>query len=333
MALSMLWGSSPREISRLVLPFVFFFIARSFVDSAEKIKKIAFLSILGFIFPVFASTFLIALGKSVWETNYWTGLIRYEGIYSAPHPLAHNMVLFIVFIAIWHYYRTQQHDRSAPTIFVSYGLALMCLFAIFKSYTRTAYVAFSLFSGIYLLGRKKYWILVAMAIAAVMVVAVSNSFQTIFWDVLQPLEGKSQDIGKIGSGRIGGWSAIFSNFLANSLPLQIRGIGITEESTITAGSHFGGSHNDLLAMIICFGYIGFLLYISIFLILMLKTVKMEADHWFKGIFIGFFAIVGVANMLSNSYLTRFELNQSFSLLSGSLMGLIDRVTIFKKNST
>lgn len=324
MALSILWGSSPKEISRIILPFVIFFIARSFVDIGEKIKNVAFFSIVGFLAPLFASTFMIALGKSVWKTNYWTGLPRYEGIYSGPHSLGHNMLICLVFLAIWHYFRLQQNDRSVSATVMFYGLGLLCLYAIFKSYTRTAYVSLVFFMGIYLYGRKKYRVLASLAAVAVLVVLFSSTFQTIFWDVLQPLDGKDLAISKMGSGRIGGWSTIFTQFLTNSLPLQIRGLGITKGATITAGAHFGGSHNDLLAMVICFGYIGFTLYAGMFLILITKTSRMKTDMWLKGIFLGFFVMVGVANIFSNSYLTRFELGQSFCLLAGSLMGLMDR---------
>lgn len=321
--LSIAWGSSAREIGRLILPFCFFFLARSFVDNDQKLRNIAIFSVLGFLVPAIASSTLIGLGESLWKVNYWTGLPRYEGVYSGPHSLGHNMALCIVFLSIWNYFQVQQPERLLRSNLLFFCLGFVCLFAIFKSYTRTVYVAFACFTGVYLLGRKMYWALAICMLVAVVIVVSSTTFQTIFWDVIQPLTGETEAIGKMGSGRIGGWSFILNQFWAHPLVLQIRGIGITSKATITAGAQFGGSHNDMLAMLVCFGYLGISLYFCIFFVLFARAIRYRKCLWLKGIIIGFFVMVVIANLLSNSYLTRFELGQSFFLLTGSFMGLID----------
>jgi len=93
--LSIAWGSVIREVTRLILPALCFFIARANVKEENQLKALTLLSILGYVVPVLGSAFLIILGKG-FQTVYWTGLNRYFGMYEHIHALAHSM--FVLFI-------------------------------------------------------------------------------------------------------------------------------------------------------------------------------------------------------------------------------------------
>jgi O-antigen ligase len=198
---------------------------------------------------------------------------------------------------------------------VIYSFILIALFNLYMSYTRNVFVGLFIFLVLYLYGRKKYFYLGGGLIGLVFVALYAGFFRKIFFDVYEPLAGKG-DIGQMGSGRIGGWSDIMNHFLSAPIEEQIRGLGVTLYGTITKGAQIGGSHNDMLSTLICFGYIGFFLISCIYVALAYKILMAPVDRAIKCSFIGFLVAVGAMNFLSNSYLTRFELGQFFWLLIG-----------------
>jgi len=312
--LTIFWGSPYREIVRLLLPFAVFFVASTDIKREDS-TRILLCVIIGFILPVLLSTFSIVTGTGLWRTMYWTGIDRYKGIYEAPHGLAHNMFVCI-FSALFYLQLVSKNGFVAvkKKIFI-YSLVGLAAFNLYMSYTRNVFIGLFIFLCFHLYGLKKYFYLVSGLIMMTMVALYAGFFQKIFFDVYEPLAGKG-DIGAMGSGRIGGWSLIINNFLSAPLEEQIRGLGVTLYGTITKGAMFGGSHNDMLSILICFGYIGFFLISCVYVALACKILMAPVDWAIKCSFIGFLIAVGAMNFLSNSYLTRFELGQFFWLLVG-----------------
>jgi len=319
-----MWGGGFREIAKLLLPFTVFFAVRSTVDTEKRAKVIFLCLVVGFIVPVIASAVRTLRGQGVEMVVFETGLARYMGVFTGPHAFAHSMFICLMALVLYDHFRSQEGNRSLWITIGMSGLGLIALFNIYKSYTRNVYIGLAAFMVIFLWGRRSYKLLGVSMSAIAGFVLFSSSFHDIFFDVVDPLAGKSKNFGEMGSGRVGGWSNMLSRFFNASLVDQIRGLGISAQTTITSGAHFGGAHNDFLSVLLCFGYIGIAIYFALFMSLVLIVVIADADRNYKIIMIGFIVAVACMNMLSNSYLTRFELAQYFNMSLGVFFGLSDR---------
>ncbi len=307
MLISLIWAPEVREVMRLVLPFGIFFIARMIEPDEERLKVLAGCLILGFILPVVMSTLLIISGKSVDATIFQTGIVRYRGVFNGSHTLAHSMFicLFASFLYLQLAFRKGKPSRKM--IIGIAALSVLAVFNIYYSYTRTVFVGLAAFLFVFFYYNHNYRLLSCSILVTSIIAIFSGMAKKIFFDVYEPLVGKVKTFDNMGSGRIGGWKSILENFLNSNIEEQIRGLGISSRATITSGAHFGGSHNDWLAVLVSFGYIGFLLYLTLFCSIVLRMLFSSLDRALRAPFISFVCIVAIMNLASNSYLT-YDLN-------------------------
>ena len=312
--LSILWGSSVREILRLILPALVFFMVRITVREKWQIKHLLLLMIIGYIIPILGSALLISLGKTMYMTIYWTGLERYSGMYLKIHTLAHAM---FVFLATFLFYldldRTDQHKKRL-LVYSCYFLAMLSVYNLYCTYTRTVFVGLAILGIFNLLGRRSYKTLIVALLVMLTIVVTSSHFQTIFFDVYEPLQGEG-DISKMGSGRIGRWSSMVRIFGNSSFETKLIGFG--------AGGSLNGSpftlalgHSDLFSLFFSLGVIGLLSYLSLVVKVFLDMVKSGIMRPMKYTLLGFLLAALAMNFLSNSYLVRFEIAQYFFLVIG-----------------
>ena len=307
--LSLSWGSNLQETIRFLLPFVIFFAVRSALTSKDQVKLLAFLIILSFIIPIIGSSLLILMKKSLYLTVYQTGIDRYSGMYLKIHTLAHCMLIFFFIAAIYQRlgFRLPIKEKYINILF--FFLSILALFNLYKSVTRTVWIGLIVFSSFYLIGKRKYLILLLCGSGLFFIVLLSSQLQSMLFDIIQPLQGQGQ-ISNIGSGRLGGWTGMVMSFLNEPLEMQFLGLGIGSE----VKSFFGGSHNDLMSLLISLGYLGLSMYLLIYVFVVFDIIKSKIDRVMKFIFLGIVFSVITMNFGSNSYLSRFELGQYFYLI-------------------
>lgn len=315
---SVFWGAGLQEVVRLVLPFTVFFVARSTITDERKFRNIILCLVLGFIVPVISSAVITLQGLGINQVIFKTGITRYMGVYSHTHPLAHSMFicLFILFL-----YNSMYKNKTKFMTLAIAAIGIMAFYNIYKSYTRTVYVGLAVFLLVYLWGRRKYHLLAVSAVVMVLIVALSSTFQVIFFDIVDPIAGRTNTFKEMGSGRLGGWEEMFRHFVNAPPEIQIRGLGMGDQTTITSGADFGGAHNDFLAMLLIFGFIGLAIYLTYNGALLVNILFSRLDRNLRSAAFGFVASVIAMNLLSNSYLTRFELGQYFNLIMGMFFGL------------
>lgn len=316
--LSFFWGENYQDGIRLIFPIIVFFAARAIIENEIQIKKLLVFLLLGFLIPVLGSSFLILQGKSLSMTIFWTGVERYSGLYLTIHPLAHSMLVFI-FMAILFIH--SKHGNAIKEKFFLYSVYIVSIFSlynIYKSVTRTVFVGLLIFLSIYLVGRRKYIPLLFVFVFIFSSMIFSAHVQEIFFDVIGPLTGEAE-IGKIGSGRVGGLQDTLSLFFDLPVEKQILGLGIGNELQ----GDLAVSHNDLLSILISLGYIGILWYLMIILKVIFDTFRSNIDRMKKFIFTGIIISILAMNLGSNSYISRFELGQYFYLILGMCYALID----------
>jgi len=323
--LSLLWGSTLRDIARLVLPFTIFFITWNLNFSVEQVRTVLKSLVFGFLLPTIGSAYLIAQGLSGTKVIYHTGLVRYSGMFGGAHSIAHSMFILIFSISLLWYFsnRITGSDRLSKSRVMSsvlWSTLLVAVYNIYMSGTRTVFIGLVLYLVFFFIGYRKYLVPVLGAFFITIYAIVSGALRTLFFDIYEPLYGKGK-IEDMGSGRYGGWSSMLDNFMDSPVTDQFLGLGSSVQSALTGTTSFGGAHNDFLDVLFCFGYLGIGFYFLLIIGLFFGIVNSYTDRKLKFIFTGLLFSVVVMNGLSNSYLTRFELSQYFMLLMGIFYSL------------
>jgi O-antigen ligase len=176
-----------------------------------------------------------------------------------------------------------------------------------------------------LIGRKRYGLLCISVLALLFIGYYSGILETIFWDVIGPILGKDRiglGLRGMGSGRLDIWANQLAMF--SSLPVEryFLGVGIGKEILYGSGS-FGGSHNDLLSLLLSLGIIGIVLYLFIILTFFVEILKSDLDRILKFTYMGFLIAVLAMDVMSNSYVTRFEMGQYFFFVMGMFYSMRD----------
>ena len=319
--ISLTWGSNIREMSKVIFPMFIYFLARSSRISIVDTYKVLFVLVVVFSFPMIFNALLIVGNYGSRGIGYWTGIERFQGIYGGPHTLAHESLIYI-FLVVFMMYLMQLAKVKFDKKWIYFFLVVivLALFNVYKSYTRTVYFGLTLFAIIFLIGNKKYLFVTIISLIAFIFIAQSEAFRTLFFDVIQPLEG-TQEIEEMGSGRIGIWKNNFNIFF-DKPDRWLIGLGIGME-VLGNRNYFGASHNDILSILISLGLVGLLLYLLVKFTFFLIVMTSPVDKKLKIFICSFILSVFLMNLLSNSYLNRFPLAQYNYLIMGLMLNILD----------
>ena len=313
-ALSLVWGGSTRDTLRFILPFTVFFASVYCFENVRQIRVILILLIISFIVPIAGSAAAIFLGHTFSKLVWHTGIMRYKGLFSGTHSLAHSMFIFI-FISLLYLLITKELNINKSKIFnfMIYILIALACFNVYKSVTRTVFLGVMVLMGVYLFFRKKYIHLAVVGLAFAWFLITSETVHKMLFDIVDPIQGK-EELGQVGSGRLGAWRLILIDFFKHPFEVQMAGLGV---GNITQGKGgIGAPHNDLLSLLTSFGYVGFFLYLCFNLSYVLDLLKARVPYDIKYLYLAFMLAVMAMNLASNSYITRFELGQYLFMLLG-----------------
>jgi len=315
-SLSIAWGSQPRDITRLVFPFLTFYATRISINDERKLRLLYLIIIIGFSLPVILSFSQIIMGKSVSKVIYWTGLIRYSGAYYKTHELAHEMLIFLCSCSLFIAYNYDSNKGKRKFIYFICIMAMMALFNLYRTYVRTVYLGLITMFFFYLLGSKKYLVLIIGAIMSLSIGLFSADFSKIMYDIIEPLQGK-RSIEWLGSGRIAIWLESIKDFSTLPVERYFLGSGLGNENISGGLKGFGSSHNDFLSILNSLGIIGLGTYLGIYLVIIRDIMRSTIEKKTKNIYFGYFVAVIVMDFVSNSYVSRFELSQYFFFIMGT----------------
>ncbi len=312
--LSILWGSSYREVCRFILPILLFYVVRITITDINAIKALLTSFILGYSFLILGSTFLIISGRSESIIVYHSGIERFQGMASGQHALAHSMFIFSIIYALFKIYYI---NTSKILEYILLLLLICSIYCLYKTFTRTALLGLIIFWMILIFGCNKK--LFVSLILGALIISFFNyeKIHQVIWQV-EPDIGHSENIDHASSGRLTLWSHNLYIFSQLTIVEKMLGIGIGNEGTqikelqnITAFSH-----NDYLTLLMTTGIIGLLLYLLIIYNFIIHVTTLYLEYKVKYIFISFFVSVCIMNFFSNSYINRFELGQLFYLFMG-----------------
>lgn len=307
-----------REVARLLIPLFTFVVAKNVLQGEASFRRMLRFMLWGFALPIIVTSILILLGKGVEQigelsaVNYWTGTVRYEGIYFGAHTLAHNMTFYLMILAMYMtLVRASSERGSLPRTEVA-GLLLVAALAVYSllmSQVRTALVGIIVFGGVYLYFRsRKLFFAVAATGTVASMLSAPILIPVLFPDVVQIQRGEA-DIDELGSGRLRIWSGNLEYFARLPIDRQIAGVGLGNNEANPIGLD---SHNDYLNLLLQAGVVGFILFAAIQVLLLRAIVQLPRKE--KSVFLALFIAVALMNLLSNSYISRFGLGQMFYMI-------------------
>ena len=313
---SILWGTQIEELARVVLPFIIFFAVRLYAKDIRDINVLIIALIIGYIFPIIGSAFLIFKGTSIGQIEYYSGIARYKGLFPNMHPFAHAMTFFSFVIC----FLFQQNKIKSKIL--KYGLVFLLgllIFCLYKSFVRNAYVSFLIFWFVVFLGVSKKHAFVFLIILLIFGFFYSQRVENIIW------KGQAHELehtlNAASSGRLAIWTHNLSIFSQLTFDRKILGLGLGVDS-----GNFGSigsmnnnvwpSHNDYLSLIMTLGILGLTGYIFILIILMRYVYMSGVEKRIKFIFLGVLFSIFTINFLSNGYIFRIEMSQQLWFLMG-----------------
>lgn len=314
---SITWGSQPKKVIELLLPFILFFSAMTFINRMDQVKHITLLYALGFILPLLFSTVFILLGLRVQMIEFWNKVPRHAGVYSGSHALAYQMLFYSYFFGFHRLIKGNQRNLNK---YFFIGMLVLSIYCLYQSHTRTAIIGFLIFWIIHLYGlnKKSFYLLLIIGFFAAFV--FQSQIGALFWK-----KSNEQDINRATSGRVGLWSDNIKIYLDLSLPEKILGQGLTDNPLIPY-------HNDYLSLIMGLGLVGLSLYLFILLNL-LYDIFLTKEKMLKFFFLAVLISSCVMNFGSNAVISRFELSQCFWLLMGLFYVILYKNSISNKKLT
>ncbi len=269
--------------------------------------------------PVFAIPVVLALGhfaNGQMATYERDGYHRLIGGYEHPHNHALMMVI-IAATGIWWLFQTKGWRARLPAALLAGGAA----FALYMTYVRTGHLTLAIFTGSFLLltGRRRLFL--AGLVLAVIFVAVNPSMQDRFKDLILLLMPDQEVIArhKLGSGRIGIWTASIGEYLSSEPADIVLGQGIGKHWLLTRSAYNPyqipadynkDAHSDYLSMTFQVGPIAAISYIVIQIQTVragLKVRRYAAERRvreFASLVVALMIGATVANMVSNSFINR-----------------------------
>ncbi len=311
-----------KEVVRLILPLFNFIVICRYFKSKKFIVRLLFWVLVGFSVPIVASAVYTFIGGNIHETNYWTGIERYRGVFVSEHTMGLSMAMYIMVLVIYFVLAErwgQKTTLAMKIIFVC--LALLALYCTLESIVRTAYLTIIVFFGIFLWFRSKLVLLFASLLVVIMAIIYIGTVQLVLFDIIDATK-ETGDIEQAGSGRIWIWKHKLEAINSNGLGAWVYGVGIGNienvSSSQTRTTEFD-SHNDYLSLVVNTGIIGFLIYLTITVLMFKKAMKLPVQ--LRYVFLAYMIGIATANFVSNSFIGRFGLAQLYMMVMGVMYSI------------
>jgi O-antigen ligase len=137
--------------------------------------------------------------------------------------------------------------------------------------------------------------------------------ETIFW------KQKDFSVNEASSGRLSVWKHNIRVFKRSTIEKKLIGHGIGSETELSAGANENkiiSSHNDYVSLLMTLGIVGVFLYTMIFVSIYFDIFRSKLPEKNKVVYSSMVLVVAIMSFLSNGYLFRLDVSQSFWLLIG-----------------
>lgn len=314
---------------KLLLPLLTYILVKNVVSEHGQYTRLLFWIIAGFAVPTFLSAALIAIRhpSAIDMVLYWTGVSRWEGVYTHSHNLGHSMTLLVMTLVL--YVTLRDSDRGAHSLarkMENVALVLLgatALYCLYMSQVRSAVLGFLVFLAIYGYAQSKKLFLIGAVVFAVVAVATMPFWFGVLLHELDPGRiGGAQDLTAVGSGRLSGWSTDIAVFAGLPIDQKIAGVGIGVNET-EAGELFG--HNDWLRLLIDTGIVGFFLFVVVQILILKTILRLPLRERYA--YLALFAAVNLMMAVSNSYTLRIQVSQIYYMVLAFVQIPVSRAAV------
>lgn len=304
-----------RSLGKVVAPFLCYTVAKNVLRTPAQYMRMLALMILGYVLPVVISAGMIMVGKGAekYGADYWTGLVRWQGIYDGAHNLGHNMTFLLMLVTLFVSFRkfggdSEKRALSKPMTMALTVLVILALYCLWLAQVRTALLGLLVFTAVYLFYRNKRLLVVGAAVTTIVTISLFPILKPyLFPDVIM-IEQTGGNIAELGSGRPEFWKSNLEHFAELPFDRQLAGVGIGNNRMVG----FMDSHNDILDVLIQTGLIGFGIFVALQVALTIRLFRLSGFE--KYMFLAAFLAVLVMNFASNSYVARFGLAQMYYMV-------------------
>lgn len=314
-----------RGLAKLIIPFLCYTVVKNILHDRVQYIRLLFLMILGYVLPVVVSAGLIMAGKGAetYGASYWTGLLRWEGVYEGAHNMGHNMTFLLMLLVLYVSFRksssyvakntlatpaTTESTLGTPAMTALIVLALLALYCLWMSQVRTALLGLMVFVSVYLFYRNRRLLVIGVVVSTVITISMFPILKPYLFPDVVMMEKTGGNMELIGSGRPSFWINNLDLFTDLPLDRQLAGAGVGHNRL--AG--FIDSHNDILDLLIQTGIIGLGIYLALQIVMLKRLLQLRGIE--KHMFVALFAAVLLMNLASNSYIARFGLAQMYYLV-------------------
>jgi hypothetical protein len=304
------------EVVKMLVPLLSYILVKNVVASRLDYQKLLFWMIVGFSVPLVASVYLIAVGQGLDYVSYWTGIPRWEGVYTGAHNLGHSMTLLVICIVLYARLMTSSNDkggaaRRSITYVVLALLVGTAVFCLYKSQVRSALLGLLVFSAIYLIAYNRRLLLLGTAGLTVLAVVTLPYWMPILLpDVWLVQHGKA-DVSAIGSGRQTFWLHNLQLFGALPIDRQLAGVGIGNRDSFSDEDVID-SHSDWIDVLMQTGIVGVVLLLVIQLLILRAILRMAKGE--KYAYLALFFAINTMMLVSNSFVWRIQVSHLYFIM-------------------
>lgn len=305
-----------KSVVVILIPLFSYTVVKNVVKDRAQYMGLLFWMIAGFLIPVLLSAVLIITGKGVDYVSYWTGITRWQGVYTHSHNLGHSMTLFLITLVLYLHLSAENGDRGAvksrKATYISFAvLAAVAIYCLYMSQVRSAILGLMVFVVMYLYAfNKKLLIVGATALTVVAVLSLPYWMPVLLPDVWLMERGQDTSLMGLGSGRPRFWLNDITQFVALPVDQLLAGFGIGRE--YKDGDLFLMGHSDWLEILTNTGIIGFILFATLQFFMFRAILKMQGRE--KYIFLAMFFAVNTMMLVSNSYAWRIQVSHLYYIL-------------------
>ena len=248
-------SSSIQFFLRVMNGFLGFFIFQMYFNDRESFRKLLIAMLIGGLFPV-------VMGIYGGITGFSYSARHAMGEFQRAPGLFHNIVIIKIFtyqtiaaiLLYWEYFRKGLFKRL---LLIIYAMATCA--AMYYCYSKSATLMFILWSVIWIILKRKYFLFILLPIAILAINFMQDGLifkmvATIFEKEVGAIQGTA-DQSRVFAGRVYGWENLLERFSEAPFFNQLFGMGIMAY----------GAHNDYIRILMSTGIFGLIVHSFILL--------------------------------------------------------------------
>ncbi|MBT3219213.1 MAG: O-antigen ligase family protein [Proteobacteria bacterium] len=319
------------NVAKYISPILVMFLVSTLFEQHHRRIIINIILLLAIV-PILFGFLHLATGQM--QEMWLDGYFRLRGGYHNIHNAAHTMAFFFCLSLFVAATRTSKKEIAAILAFGG-----LCFILMFLTYVRTPMLGIAAFIPVFLLVERRWGLLALSVGAGLMAFAYNSTVAERFGDVFLFFSSAQPDqMGQLGSGRIGVWLDSLEDFVRYPMFSLLFGVGM--RGPLILGQEGLDSHNDYLLLLYTFGPIGVMTHLLFQVHVFFNCLwlrRHSIDPWvyhFANFNIALGVMVIVTNIVSSSYVTRINIAVFFWSLGGMVYGCVldEKRRLFKERS-